>query len=251
MKLTLLPGMDKANDAYVAYASGVLATLSEDVGVLRSDLSKSDLTSARRDWLSAQLDWERVGASYDSFGPLGIAVDGLPDGLPKGVDDPSFTGLHRLEYGLWHAQSAATLLPIADRLATDVAAVSAHIDDPDLAGNPLTLTLRIHEILEDALRDHLSGIDDLGAGAAYAETAADMDATRAVLGMVASLVDPHLVATTTTQMDELASALQAARQSGEWLAPAQTPLADRQRIDGSLGQLLETLAIFPDLLKDD
>ena len=141
--------MDQANADYIAYASGILATLRTDVDALRSDLASSDLSSARRDWLAAQLDWERVGASYDSFGALGIAVDGLPDGLPGGGSDPAFTGLHRLEYGLWHDQSAATLLPIADRLGTDVAAVSAHPSDPDLAGNPANLTLRVHEILED------------------------------------------------------------------------------------------------------
>lgn len=249
--MPLIPGVDQANADYIAYSSGILATLRTDVDALRSDLASSDLSSARRDWLAAQLDWERVGASYDSFGALGIAVDGLPDGLPEGVNDPAFTGLHRLEYGLWHDQSAATLLPIADRLVADVAAVATHLSDPDLAGNPLSLTLRVHEILEDALRDHLSGIDDEGAGAAYAETSADIDATRAVLGMVGPLLDPHLVADTTSQMDELVAALQDAKQSGQWLAPVATPLPTRQRIDAALGQVLETLAIFPDLLKDD
>jgi hypothetical protein len=41
-----------------------------------------------------------VGASYDSFGDAGLAVDGLPDGLRGGISDTHFTGLHRLEYGL-------------------------------------------------------------------------------------------------------------------------------------------------------
>ncbi|MEH3078255.1 MAG: EfeM/EfeO family lipoprotein [Quadrisphaera sp.] len=84
----------------------------------------------------AQLTWERVGASYDSFGDLGEAVDGLPQGHEQGVDDPDFTGLHRLEHGLFHGQSAAQLLPVADQLATDVAAVQAHLGDDDLAGDP-------------------------------------------------------------------------------------------------------------------
>ena len=69
--------------------------------------------------------------------------------------------------------------------------------------------------------------------------------------MVGPLLDPHLVADTTSQMDELVAALQDAKQSGQWLAPVATPLPTRQRIDAALGQVLETLAIFPDLLKDD
>jgi high-affinity iron transporter len=246
-------GLVEANSKYVSYATSTLRMLSADVATLRADLARSNLSSARRDWLAAQLDWERVGASYDSFGALGLAVDGLPNGLPAGVNDPGFTGLHRLEYGLCHGQDAATLLPIANRLTTDVAAVSAHLDDPALAGDPTILPLRAHEILEDALRDHLSGIDDEGAGAAFAETSADLDATRIVLGELAPLVeshDPVLVATATNQMNDLAAALQAAKQSGGWLVPAATPLAARQRIDAALGQLLETLAPVPELLSE-
>jgi high-affinity iron transporter len=53
------------------------------------------------------MDWERGGASYNSFGDAGVAVDGLPGGLPGGAGDKNFTGLHRLEYGLWHGQDRA------------------------------------------------------------------------------------------------------------------------------------------------
>ena len=246
-----IPGLGEANAAYIAYAAGVLRSLSGDVATLRADLARSDLSSARRDWLVAQLEWERVGASYDSFGPLGVAVDGLPDGLPEGAVDPNFTGLHRLEYGLWHGQTASSLVPIADRLEGDLAVLTAHLQDPDVAGNPVSLSLRVHEILEDALRDHLSGIDDEGAGAGYAETEADVDATRAVLGIVSPLVGahfPNLLTTTASQMDTLEAALNQARQSGEWLPPAATPLAARQRIDAAIGQLLESLVVIPDLL---
>ena len=51
-------------------------------------------------------------------------------------------------------------------------------------------------------------------------------------------------------MNLLAAALQAAKQSGEWLAPASTALAARQRIDAAIGQLLETLAPVPELLSE-
>ena len=81
----------------------------------RRTCARATSPQAKTDWLAAQLDWERVGASYDSFGDLGLAVDGLPTGFVKGVNDPGFTGLHRLEYGLWHGQPAAELLPVTQR----------------------------------------------------------------------------------------------------------------------------------------
>src|SRR5262249_6729380 len=92
------------NKAYQAYAARQLAALAGAVTRIRTALRAGDLAAARRAWLAAQMDWERVGASYNSFGAAGVAVDGLPDGLPGGVHDKNFTGLHRLEYGLWHDQ---------------------------------------------------------------------------------------------------------------------------------------------------
>ena len=240
------------NRAYQAYAARQLAVLADAVTRIRADLRRDDLAAARRSWLAAQLDWERVGASYDSFGDAGVAVDGLPDGLPGGVHDKDFTGLHRLEYGLWHGQDAAALLPVVNRLARDVAAVRTNLTSADIAGDPTNLPLRAHEILEDALRDHLSGIDDQGGGAAYAETYADLQATRAVLEQLSPLISaraPKLLPAARAQLDVLQQALLSTRAGGQWQSLSATSLAARQRVNAAIGALLETLSSVPDLLE--
>lgn len=241
-----------ANNAYQVYARSVLITLQTQVGTVRADLARGDLTAARRDWLPAQLSWERVGASYDSFGDAGIAVDGLPDGLPGGVHDKGFTGLHRLEYGLWHGQSAAQLLPVVTTLATDVGTVQKTLTTDDIAGDATNLPLRAHEALEDALRDHLSGQDDQGGDAGYAMTYADTQVTRTVLRELAPLITarrPTLVATAERQLTTLQRTLLATRQDGQWRPIASADLAHRQAVNGAIGSLLETLSAVPDLLE--
>ena len=240
------------NEAYQAYAAGQLATLAGEVTTIQADLRRGDLVTARKDWLAAQLSWEQVGASYNSFGEAGVAVDGLPDGLPDGVNDKAFTGLHRLEYGLWHAQSAASLEPVAAVLARDIAAVRENLTSDDLAGDPTNLPLRSHEILEDALRDHLSGLDDQGSGAAFAETYADLQVTRVVLSELAPLINaraPKLLPAARTQMDDLQQALLATRAAGQWESPGSAPLLVRQLVNAAVGALLETLSQVPDLLE--
>ena len=240
------------NKQYQAYAAGQLADLAQAVSRIQADLHRGDMAAAKQDWLTAQLDWERVGASYDSFGNLGLAVDGLPDGLPGGVNDKNFTGLHRLEYGLWHGQSAATLLPVATTLASNVAAVQQNLTSDDLAGDPTNLPIRTHEILEDALRDHLSGIDDLGAGAAFAMTYADVDVTTAVLGYLAPLINarqPGLPAIADSELSILQGALLATRVNGQWESLATASLTAREHVDAAIDAVLETLAAVPDLLE--
>lgn len=240
------------NKLYQGYAARQLTRLAQAVTRIQADLDLADLAAAKHDWLAAQLDWERVGASYDSFGDLGLAVDGLPAGLPHGVSDQRFTGLHRLEYGLWHGQSAAGLLPVAAALAANVAALAKNLRSDDLTGDPANLPLRAHEILEDALRDHLSGLDDEGGGAAFAQTYADAQVTRAVLSDLAPLINPRrpgLPDIAASQLGILARALLATRAGGRWESLSSASLAAREQVDGALGALLETLSAIPDLLE--
>ena len=252
VKPVTLGDLTPPNKLYQGYAAAQLTDLARAVAAIQADLRRGSIPQARKDWLTAQLDWERVGASYDSFGDLGLAVDGLPDGLPDGVNDKGFTGLHRLEYGLWHGQPAKELAPAAETLAKNVAAVRKNLTTDDLAGDPTQLPLRAHEIIEDALRDHLSAIDDEGAGAAYAMTWADTQVDKAVLGYLANLIDarqPGLVATADSQLATLQAALLATRANGQWQPPTAVTLGQRQHVNAAIGALLETLAAVPDLLE--
>jgi high-affinity iron transporter len=240
------------NNAYRAYAATDLTTLTGQVRKIRADLTAGNLTAARRDWLTAQMTWERVGASYDSFGDDGLAVDGLPDGLQGGVNSSRFTGLHRLEYGLYHGQSARELLPAAKVLRTDIGITRQHLASDDLVGDPTNLPIRAHEIVEDALRDHLSGIDNEGAGAAYPETYADTQVDQVVLGELHALIaarDPKLLPVLDSGLASLQAALLATKADGQWQPVRQVPLAAREQVNSAIGALLQNLAAVPGLLE--
>ncbi len=252
VKPVTLAELTGPNQLYQAWAAAQLDDLARAVAVLEADLRAGDIAKAKQDWLTAQLAWERVGASYDSFGDLGLAVDTLPDGLPNGVTDKGFTGLHRIEYGLWHGQPARELLPVAQTLAKNVTTVQDNLVNVNLTGDPTQLPIRAHEIIEDALRDHLSAIDDLGAGAAYPMTYADTQVDRVVLGYLAALIDqrdPGLVATADSELATLDTALLATQAGGKWQSLTAVTLGQRQHVNAAIGALLETLATVPDLLE--
>jgi high-affinity iron transporter len=252
IKPVTLGDITPPNKLYQVYAAAQLTDLAKAVTVIENDLRHNKIPQAKKDWLTAQLDWERVGASYDSFGDLGLAVDGTPDGLPNGVNDAGFTGLHRLEYGLYNGQSAKELLPVTQTLAKNVATVQKNLTTDDEAGDPTQLPLRVHEIIEDALRDHLSGIDNQGAGEAYAMTYADTQVDKVVLGEEANLINerqPGLVATADSQLATLDQALLATQANGQWQSLTAVSLDQRSDVDAAIGALLETLAEVPNLLE--
>jgi high-affinity iron transporter len=123
---------------------------------------------------------------------------------------------------------------------------------PTLTAAPLDMTLRVHEILEDAQRDHLSGNSDEGAGAAFPETLANVDGTRVVLSELAPLINerkPGLVDTIGTELDTLQQALLATRHNGVWDNVLTAPIAERQRVNAAVGQVLESISQVPDLLE--
>jgi high-affinity iron transporter len=72
------------------------------------------------------------------------------------------------------------------------------------------------------------------------------------LGYLAPLLNarqPGLVATAMSQLDTLQRALLATRDGDTWQSPGTASPAARERVDGSTGALLETLASVPDLLE--
>jgi hypothetical protein len=222
-------------EAYQQYVAGVLDQLTKDIAALRSAVDGADRANARAAWLTAQLTWDRVGAAYGSFGAYADAIDGLPQGLPGGVRDPAFTGLRRIEYGLWHGEPLAALRPLVDAAGKQVAALRG--DLPGATPDAIDLPLRVHEILEDFLRFHRTGLTDMGAGAGarFAEMAADVDATEALLDLFGPL------------LDERRPELRPAAHAG--LEKLKQAIAVRRDVDADLGGVLETLAEAPGLLE--
>jgi iron uptake system component EfeO len=228
---------------YHAYVTAGLVTLAAQTTTLLADVRAGNLSKAKADWLTAHLEYERLGAAYDSFGPFDQEIDGRADGLVGGVDSPQWTGFYRLEYGLWHGQSARELTPVASTLNNDVLALQKAW--PTLEIDLLLIGLRTHEIMENALEFQLSGHDDYGSGSTLATTVANIAGTEELL----TLLHPVLVGryqelpAVYTWLDRLQTLLfKDAYQNGRWLAVASLSQTVRQQIDSACDQALEELA---------
>jgi len=229
--------------SYGAYVTAGLTTLAGKVAVLNSVVSGGNRAQAKAAWLDAHLAYNRLGAAYDSFGDFADAIDGVPDGLPGGVHDPDFAGLHRIEYGLWHGEPMPSLAKITKQLITDVAGLRA--DWPKEQIDPNDLPLRAHEIIENTLQFQLTGAADEGSGTTLATALANVDGTQAVLDAIAPVMSTRYVGwpNVATWMATTRTALATAhRPDGSWMPVGALPAADRLRIDAAVGGLLEALA---------
>ena len=228
---------------YHAYVSAGLNTLVTQVSLLAARIRAGRLAAARAAWLPAHLTYERLGAAYGTFGNYDTDIDGRPDGLPRGLSDPAFTGFYRIEYGLWHGQSARQLDAPAARLDSDVRTLRGFW--PGMQINVPDLGLRTQEIMENALQFQLTGHDDYGSGTTLATTAANITGTRETLAVLHPLLAARYpgLAAVNTGLDRLSSLVGAARQAdGRWTPVRKLSTLQREQIDAAAGQVLEELA---------
>jgi high-affinity iron transporter len=242
--------IETADLAYRRSLAPVMTRFESEAANLESAVASGNLALARSLWLEADLDWQRMGAVYDTFGKFGTEIDQSPLGLLGTVRDPRFTGLLRLELGLWHGQSAAELTPVAERL---VAAVEALVKAfPTMLMTDIDLPLRTHEILENTLQFQLTGELDEGAGDELALAWADVQGTQLALGALRTLLqanDPSLLDKVAAGLRQMGAAFKAYEQpGGSWTPLPSLTTIQRERLDGQLGALLQELDQVPDVL---
>jgi high-affinity iron transporter len=217
---------------------------------LQAALKTGNLGEARQLWLAAHLDYERLGAAYDTFGDFGARIDGRVSGLPGGVNDPDFAGFLRLEYGLWHGQPAVELVRVGADLDAAIRGLARAFPQMQTPANDLAL--RTHEILENTLQFELTGEDDEGSHTTLATALANVQGTRLALGAITDLLqprDPQLLAQVSAGLASLASLLQGYDRPQGWTALDSVIRTQREHLDAAVSGLLEELAAIPDLLE--
>jgi iron uptake system EfeUOB component EfeO/EfeM len=237
---------------YRAYSEGQLKVMLGSVAELRRALRANRLEAARTAWEATYADYLHLGAVYGEFGELNRAIDGNPGGLPGGAHDPRFTGLHRLELGLWQgAAPPRRLVGAAARLAADVRLLRARLPHEQIT--PLEYATRTHEILEDAIRDLLSGVDVPWSHEGVLATAAGVYATHELIATLRPLLDGRedTIEVVDSALDRLDGVLATLRRShhGRWPTLDRLSRREAELLDGAAGAAGEALDQVPGALE--
>lgn len=235
--------------AYRAYAHGQLRLLAPEVATLAREIAAGDRSAAKQAWLSAYERYLRLGAVYGLFPQLNKAIDGTASALPRGVADPRFSGLHRIEYGLWSGRPLRSLLSVVAQLQHNVGRLTSVVASVPIT--PKEYARRAHEILEDAQRDFLSGDDVPYSHEGVAATAAALAATEAVLGTLQRLLGGQSsVGPVQFDLGRLGRVLRRLRadNGGAWPTLQQLSQYQGELLDGTLSAALQALSAIPDEL---
>jgi iron uptake system component EfeO len=232
--------------AYAAWVDSQLPTLLSDSQALNAAVAAGDLGSgpagARTLWLTAHLDYATLGAAYGAFGDSDAAINGNANDLPGGVNDPDFTGFHRIEYLLWHGASAADIAPYTSQLVADVQTLQATFTAADI--DPLDIGLRAHEIVENAVEFELTARTDEGSGTSLATVDANLTGDRELIDLQRGVLSSRM---SLDGVDEWMSRAQTAVETqhhpdGTWTPISQLTISAREQIDAAMTQLDEQLS---------
>jgi hypothetical protein len=236
--------------AYKLYAEHWTAVAEHNASGLRTALAADDDASARSAWEATWSAYLHLGAVYGLFGALNQEIDGMPDGLLAGGADSRFSGLHRLEMGLWSGVPPRSLLPVAAALTRNLRTLRTIL--PGVQITPLEYATRAHEILEDAQRDLLSGTHVPWSGQGVLGTSAGLDATEEVFHTLQPLLSgrENTEADVRGELALLSSAIaRIHRDHGDWPALAQLSMREHELLDGTLAGALGALELLPGTLE--
>lgn len=214
---------------------------------LAQAIEAGDLDKARTLYEAARLPYKHIEAVTYRFADLETTIDPVADYLAKREQDPGFTGYHRLEYGLFAADSLEGLGPVAERLVADLSTLEERLRALKLT--PALLTDSPGNLAEQLAQGRILAGEDH-----YAQTdLADLEANLAGIAHMVDLMQPVLEPSAPALAAEVRSELQAAsaalddlKRDGAFPPYDKVDEASRQALAQRFATLAGTLKQIPD-----
>lgn len=194
---------------------------------LEQAIAAGDLATAQTAWTQAAAEWARLGTVAPRAADLQNRIAPQAAWLAGREEDPAFTGLHRIEYGLFARAALDGLAPVAAALSRDAAEFQARVKALD--GTPAG-------IAGDAARYARTLADATAAGTLTPYAADDtvllgaaldtLERARAVLDPLLSAADPAQSARVKDRLDAAHAAASAVPQDRKATAAALTAAAE-------------------------
>ena len=109
------------------YLSSQSLALIKAGDALEQAIDTGDLAQAQMLYAPARAAYQRLAPAAQRFAERDNAINARADYYEKREQDPDFGGFHRLEYGLFQQRSVDALIPVAQRLQTDIASLKQQL----------------------------------------------------------------------------------------------------------------------------
>ncbi|HEX4307525.1 MAG TPA: EfeM/EfeO family lipoprotein [Solirubrobacterales bacterium] len=236
---------------YKAYAHGWIERTVKDAEALGRVLADGSRADAQRAWETAWGDYMHLGADYGLFGKLEEELDGTAGGPKTSPSNPDFVGFRRLEWGIWTGRPLHSLASYDRRLVADLERLRAAV--PGVEIDALDYATRGHEIVEDAQRDLMSGMDVPWSHQGVLATAAAVASAEEVFTTLKPLLSGREDTETEVAywLKRLHGLFASLRHDGRYPSTTQMGTEEHERMNGYVAGALSALEMVPSTLETE
>jgi iron uptake system component EfeO len=211
------PLVDKAATEYQAYAVEQTKQLVTVTKTLTDAVRAGDLAAAQAAYAPSRVPWERIEPLAGLVEEIDGKVDARVDDF-AGVDDPEFTGWHRLEYLLFQQNTVEGGAPFADQLDKDIATLNTQM--PTLEVAPRDVAVGAAELIEEVSEGKITGEEDRYSKTDLWDFDANLQGSQAAIEKLTPALqeaDPALLEKITKGFADLNATLQPLRRGDGWV----------------------------------
>jgi iron uptake system component EfeO len=202
---------------YERYVAGQVGELVPLTRTFTDAVRAGDLPAAQAAYAPSREPWERIEPIAGLIEEIDGKVDARVDDYAS-VDDPDFTGWHRLEYLLFEQQTTQGAAPFADRLDTDLATLQTELAMLEIP--PPAVAIGAAELIEEVSEGKITGEEDRYSKTDLWDFGGNVEGAQAVIGVLTPALqqaDPGLLADIEAGFSDLNSSLDPLRAGEGWV----------------------------------
>ena len=239
------PALVKATEAYRDYAKAEANTLLKNTTAFVAAVKAGKLEAAQRLFGPTRVNYERIEPVAELFGDLDPAIDARADDFEKKEQDPTWTGFHRIEFGLFSEKKTDGLSDVANKLLVDVTELKSRIDVITIA--PDKMVGGAGELIEEISKSKISGEEDRYSGTDLYDFQANVDGSKKIVELIRPEIekkDKALLDATEANFAKVDAILKKYRDGDGFKSYSALTEDDRNALKGAITPLAEDLAKF-------
>ncbi|KPC51896.1 iron uptake system protein EfeO [Amantichitinum ursilacus] len=240
------PSLDALNQPltdYKAYVAAEVSALVDATGKFTAAVKAGKLKEAQALYGPTRQHYERIEPIAELFSDLDKSMDARADDFKDKEKDPTFTGFHRIEYGLFAEKSTKGLNDLSDKLLADTQELKKRVDT--LAFPPKKLVGGAAELIEEVAKTKISGEEDRYSHTDLFDFQANVDGAKKVYDLLRPLVDKadaSLSPKIDANFKEVDDLLAKYKKGDGYVSYEKVTEADRNALKGPITALAEDLS---------
>ncbi|WP_442771558.1 iron uptake system protein EfeO [Paenirhodobacter enshiensis] len=228
---------------YKIYVAENTEQLVKDTEAFVAAIKANDVAKAKALFAPTRTSYEKIEPIAELFADLDSSIDARADDFEQKEADPTFTGFHRIEYGLWVEGKTGEIQGYADQLLKDIKTLNERING--LTFPPEVVVGGAAALMEEVAATKISGEEDRYSRTDLWDFDANFAGSQKIYTLFRPLVadkNPDFVKKVDANFAEAGAILKKYQKDGGYVSYVELSDADRKVLATKVNTLAEDLS---------